>query len=55
MTAPAASQPLILATAIFAVAIWGASPPVTKIAVASFDPVLVADRKSTRLNSSHRL
>ncbi|MBM3599963.1 MAG: DMT family transporter [Alphaproteobacteria bacterium] len=36
------SAPLIAAAAILAVTIWGASPPMTKIAVTSFDPVLVA-------------
>jgi drug/metabolite transporter (DMT)-like permease len=39
---PPASALLINLAALFAVTVWGASPPMTKIAVASFDPVLVA-------------
>lgn len=42
MTASATPAPFVNAAALFAVVIWGASPPMTKIAVGSFDPALVA-------------
>ncbi|MSP88894.1 MAG: DMT family transporter [Alphaproteobacteria bacterium] len=39
---PPASALFVNLAALFAVTVWGASPPMTKVAVASFDPVLVA-------------
>ncbi|MBM3571096.1 MAG: DMT family transporter [Alphaproteobacteria bacterium] len=36
------AAPLVSVAALFAVAVWGASPPMTKVAVGSFDPVLIA-------------
>lgn len=43
---PPASALLVNLAALFAVIVWGASPPMTKVAVASFDPVLVAVLRS---------
>lgn len=43
MSAAASPSPLAVnLAALFAVVIWGASPPMTKLAVQSFDPALVA-------------